>query len=111
MNCIQVPKQGPYGEMYPFTGIFYISFKTCIKIAPNKNFFLSKALRKYRTSIFPKSKAPYRSRHPFPEPYLTYLSGSPVKEPFLQIPFMESLRGRCPVIRALLHSSFKVPSI
>jgi len=39
------------------------------------------------------------------------LSGSPVKEPFLKVPFIESLAERCPTTRALLHSSIKVPSI
>jgi hypothetical protein len=40
-----------------------------------------------------------------------HLSGSPVNEPFLKVPFMESLAERCPTIRALLHSFIKVPSI
>jgi hypothetical protein len=40
-----------------------------------------------------------------------HLSGSPVKEPLLKVPFMESLTERCPTTRALLHSSIKVPSI
>ena len=39
------------------------------------------------------------------------LSGSPVKEPSLKAPFMESLAERCPATIALLHSSIKVPSI
>ena len=46
----------------------------------------------------------------------TYLSktssfGSPVKEPSLKIPFLESLAARCPTTRALLHSPVKVPGI
>jgi hypothetical protein len=36
------------------------------------------------------------------------LLGSPVKEPSLKIPFMESLAERCPTTRALLHSSIKM---
>ena len=40
-----------------------------------------------------------------------YLSGSPVKEPSLKVPFMESLAERCPTTRARLHSSIKVPGI
>jgi hypothetical protein len=40
-----------------------------------------------------------------------HLLGSPVKEPSLKVPFMESLTERCPTTRALLHSSIKVPSI
>jgi hypothetical protein len=57
-NSIQVPQQGPYGERYPFTGHFYICLETCTKIPLNKNFFLSKALRKERPSMFPKSRTP-----------------------------------------------------
>ena len=38
-----------------------------------------------------------------------YLSGSPIKEPSLKVPLMESLTERCPSTRALLHSSIKVP--
>jgi hypothetical protein len=40
-----------------------------------------------------------------------HLSGSPVKEHSLKVPFMESLAQRCPTTRALLHSSIKVPGI
>ena len=40
---------------------------------------------------------------------LTYLSGSPLKELSLNVPFTESVAERCPVTRALLHSPFKVP--
>jgi len=40
-----------------------------------------------------------------------YPSGSPVKEPSLKVPFMESLAERCPTTRALLQSSFEVPGI
>jgi len=45
---------------------------------------------------------------PISEPCLTR---SLVKLPSLKIPFMESLAERCPVPRAPLHSSFKVPSV
>jgi hypothetical protein len=38
-----------------------------------------------------------------------HLSGFPVKEPSLRVPFMESLAERCPTTRDLLHSSIKVP--
>jgi len=40
-----------------------------------------------------------------------HLLGSPVKEPFPKVPFMESLAERCHTTRALLHSSIKVPGI
>jgi len=39
--------------------------------------------------MFPKEWGPYGNRHPFPEPYLAYPSGSPVKEPSLQVPIIE----------------------
>jgi hypothetical protein len=39
------------------------------------------------------------------------LSGSPVKEPSLKVPLIESLAERCPTTRAHLHSSIKVPGI
>jgi hypothetical protein len=40
-----------------------------------------------------------------------HLSGSPVKEPSLKVPFMESLAERCPTTTALLHLATKLPSI
>jgi len=40
-----------------------------------------------------------------------HLSGSPVKEPSLKIPFMQSLEERCPTTTALLYSSIKVPGV
>ena len=61
--------------------------------------FISKALRKER---------PLWKQTPIPEPYLTYLSGSPVKEPSFRSPSWSLLRERCPVPSVLLHSSFKV---
>ena len=39
------------------------------------------------------------------------LSGSPVMDPSLKVPFMEPLADRCPTTTALLHSSVKVPGI
>jgi hypothetical protein len=39
--------------------------------------------------MFPKEWGPYGNRHPFPEPYLAYPSGSPVKEPSLQVPIIK----------------------
>jgi hypothetical protein len=43
--------------------------------------FISKALRKERSQW---------KQTPIPEPYLTYLSGPQVQEPFLQVPLMVS---------------------
>ena len=52
----------------------------------------------------PQTLGPYGCRHPFPPI-------SPVKESSLKVPFMESHAERCPITRALLHSSIKVPGI
>jgi hypothetical protein len=46
---------------------------------------ISKALRKECPSMFPKSGSLCKQT-PIPEPYLTYLTGYPVKEPSLQVP-------------------------
>jgi hypothetical protein len=69
--------------------------------------FISKALRKERPSMFPKSGTLWKQT-PIPEHYLTYFSGSPVKELSLQDPW-SPLGERCPVPRAFLHSSFTFP--
>jgi len=38
-----------------------------------------------------------------------HLSGSPVKEPSLKVPFVESLAERCPTNRALLLFIYQSP--
>ena len=48
---------------------------------------------------------PLWKQTPIFKPCLTYLLGSPVKEPSLKVPFMESLAERCPTTRALPHLS------
>jgi len=80
---------------------------------------------------------PLGNRCPFPEPYLAYLLGSPVKEPSLQAPLIEihhfygppsfifqhpwytiplpgspvgPLQREMPVSRAFLYTSSRVPS-
>jgi len=98
------PNRGPMERACLFTGHFYISLKIPYKNSPpplNKEIFslLSKALGIH----VPQKWGPFGNRCLFSEPYLAYLSGSPVKEP--------SLRARCPVSRVLLHSFFKVPGI
>jgi len=45
--------------------------------------------------MFAKSGAPMETR-PFPEPYLSYPSGSPVKKPYLQAAFIELHRREMP---------------
>jgi len=56
-----------------------------------------KGSRRGASLLVPQKRCPYGNRHPFPEPYLTYLSGSPVKEPPktpLQVPSQNSLIER-----------------
>ena len=51
-----------------------------------------KGSRRGASLLVPQKRCPYGNRHQFPEPYLTYLSGSPVKEPPktpLQVPLTE----------------------
>jgi len=110
-NSIQFPQQNPYGERYPFTGHLYISLATCTNIPLYKNFFSLEGPKKTAPLHVPQKQDPNGSRHPFPERYLTYLLGSPVKERSLHVPLIKSLGERCLIARALLHTSFKVPSI
>jgi len=59
----------------------------------------------------PQKWGPYGNRHPFPEPYLAYLPGSPVKEPSRQVPLIELPWREMSILRALLLSYFNVPGI
>ena len=60
------------------------------KIPLLKKFFSSlKGPKKDHSSMFPKEWGPYGNRCLFPEPYLVYPSGSPVKEPSLHVPIIE----------------------
>jgi len=76
---LQVPQWGPYGERCPLTEHFYISCDIYV--------FISKALRK---------EQPLWKQTPIAEPYLTYLLGSPVKEPSLQVHLMVFPRREMP---------------
>ena len=67
------------------------------------SFLFSKGPKKRAPLHVPQSGALWKQT---PEPYLTYVSGSPVKKSSLQAPLMESLGERCPIPRALLHSYF-----
>ena len=51
MNPLKVPQQGTYEERYPFTGLFYISVESLIKIPLNKKFFPSLKGPKKRMSL------------------------------------------------------------
>jgi len=83
---------------------FCISLENHIKIP------LNKAITKKPPTTFPKSGAPMKQTF-ISEHYLIYLSGSPVKKTSHKVPFIESLAEKYPVPSALLHPSFKVPSI
>ena len=70
--------------------------------------FISKPLTKECPSMFPKHRASMETdAH---SRSLTYLSGSPVKEPPPRSPLQSPIGERCLVPRAL-HLSFEVPSI
>jgi hypothetical protein len=60
--------------------------------------------------MFPQSGASMETL-PFPEPYLAYPSGSPLKKPSIQFPLIELPRREMPHSGAHLHSSFKVLGI
>jgi len=108
---VQFPSKALWRELPTYKAFFfYISLRFLIKVLLNKKSLLSKALGK-RLFIFPKSGAPVETC-PFPEPYLACFRGSPVKEaPPSRFPSQSSLRERCPIPRAFLHSSFNVPVI
>jgi len=85
-------------------GILHISQTSKIPLS-------KKALRKKCPFMFPKSGAPVEAGAHF-RALLNVSFGVPSKgTPLLKVPFMESLAERCPVPRAHLHSSFKVPGI
>jgi hypothetical protein len=68
------------------------------------SFLFSKGPKKRAPLHVPQSGALWKQT---PEPYLTYVSGSPVKKSSLQAPLMESLGERCPIPTALPHSYFR----
>jgi hypothetical protein len=95
-------------------GLFcYMPFKFQIKISLNKESFFPflKGPGKGAYLHVPQQRGPYGNRRPFPEPYLAYPLGSPVKEPPFRFPSQSSLGERCSLPRALHHSTFKVPSM
>jgi hypothetical protein len=73
-----------------FQNLFNISLAFLTKLLMIKRNFtlLSKAVGEEHPPMFPK-RCPYGNSRPFPEPYLAYPSGSPVKEPSLQVPLIE----------------------
>ena len=90
----ELPPGSPTGplrrELPIYNVISYTSLKFLIKCSQNKEFFfiLPKVLRKERPRpCYPKT-GPYGNKRLFPEPYFTYPSGSPVKEPSLRFPLI-----------------------
>jgi len=53
-----------------------------------------KGSRKGASLHVPQKRGPDRNRRPFPEPYLAYLSGSPVKAPPSRLPSQSAHRQR-----------------
>jgi hypothetical protein len=96
---------GPLWREIPVYRAFCISIENLVKIPLSK-----KALRKKRPSMFPKSGAPMEADAYFRALHNIYF-GIPSKGASFKFPFMESLAERCPICRALRHSSFKVSGI
>jgi len=79
---LQILQQGPMETAACLQGLFvYISLKFLIKIPLNIFIPSLKGPKKGASLHVPQKRGPYGNRCPFPEPYLAYLSGSPVKEP------------------------------
>ena len=96
-NLFQVPNGAPVERDTRSQGTIYISLETLMQIPLNKNFFPSLKGPKKRASLHVShQRGPYGNRYPLPEPYLTYLSGSPVKESFLQVFLMDPPRREMP---------------
>ena len=103
---------GPFGESClltrPFFFFTYLS-NSLLKFPQIKKFIPSlKGPKKGASLHVPQKQSPYGNRCPFPEPYLAYLSGSPVKKPPLQVPLTEVPQRETSTSRAL-HPSLKVP--
>jgi hypothetical protein len=83
---------------------FHISLKFLIKTSLNKDIFPSlKGPRQEASLHAPQKRGPCGNRRPFPEPYLAYPSGFPLREPTLQVPLIELPRREMP------HSSVYEP--
>jgi hypothetical protein len=84
------PPDSPTGAPMERVARFTCLSNSSTKVFLIKRYFtlLSKALGKSLRPCSPR-RGPYGNRHTFPEPYLAYPSGSPVKEPSLQVPLIE----------------------
>jgi hypothetical protein len=90
------PNRPPWREL-PIYRDFFTYISNSLKISLNKEVFPSlNGLRKGASLHVPQKWGPYGSRCPFPEPYLAYPLGSPVKEPSRQVPLIEVPRKEMP---------------
>ena len=101
---LQVPNRAPL-EIDTRLQAFCLSLKNFINAPLNKD-----ALR-YKPPLYSPKAGPLWMKTPISKPFLTYPSGSSVKEPFLKVPFMKTLKEKCPIPIAPHHSSFKVPGL
>ena len=108
---------GPLWRELPISRAFFYMFLEFL----NKSFsdrkishFSQSPWQRNVTTMFPKMGS-YGSRRPFPEPYLTYPSRSPLKESSSRFLSQSSHTHthththRCSISTALLHLFFKVP--
>ena len=96
---LQVSQQGPYAKSCPFRSPFSHISQIPYKIPLSKEIY-SFSQRPYERSDLNdlQKRGHYVNRCPFPQPYLAYLSESPIKETFLQVPLIQLSR------REKLHS-------
>jgi hypothetical protein len=89
----RTPPGSPTGALWkelPFTSSFLHISQIPYKILLNKEIYPFPQRPYERSDLHvPQKRGPYRNRRPFPEPYLAYLSESPVKEPSLQVPLIQ----------------------
>jgi hypothetical protein len=96
----RTPTGSPTGplwrELHVYKAFFNVFPKFHIKI-PLNNFIPSvKDPRRGASLHVLQKRGTYGNRRPFPELYLSYLLGSPVKEPSLQVPLIELPRREMP---------------
>jgi len=88
---------GPLWRELPINKAFLQLSQIPHKIPEIKTFIPSlKGPRKGASLHVPQKRGPNGNRCPFPEPYLAYLSGSPLKEPSFQFPLIELPRRDTP---------------
>jgi len=87
-NPLQVPQWGPFGEicLFPEPSFMCLLDSPVKVLLTEKSHSSLKVPGKGASPPWSPKWDPYGNRHPFPEPYLTYPSGSPAQEPYLQVP-------------------------